>query len=146
MSVRKAHSPDPDPPARGETGSAVPYAVDYLADQRVAVGRFRGHFTAEDAWHGIQAIKAAVAANPVEGVLVDVRASDFAPTVEDVTGFAAEFVSFLGRRRLAVLTRLLVHYGLGRMMVQQAQARDIDAQVFLDEHEALDWLRSPDTR
>ncbi len=146
MSVRKAHSPDPDPPPRDETSGAAPYAVDYAADQRVVVARFRGQFTADEAWQGLQVIKTAVAANPVEGVLIDVRASDFTPTVEDVTGFAAEFVSFLGRRRLAVLTRLLVHYGLGRMMVQHAQARDIDAQVFIDEHEALEWLHSPDTR
>jgi uncharacterized protein (UPF0303 family) len=146
MSVRKAQSSDRDLPRRGESSSAAPYTVDYVGEHRVVVGHFRGHFTAADAWQGLQAIRTAVAAHPVEGVLIDVRASDYTPTVEEVTGFAAEFVSFLGRRRLAVLTSLLVHYGLGRMMVQHAQARGIDAEVFIDEHEAIDWLHSPDTR
>ena len=124
----------------------TPFLLEYVPEQRVAVARFSGEFDTAAAWQAIGTIKAAVAAHPIEGVLMDVRASEYTPTVEEVNGFCAEFVGFLGRRRLAVLTRLIVQYGLARVMVQQAQAREIDAEVFVDEHEAHEWLHRPDSR
>ena len=145
MFVRKAHAPQAAPPPSPGT-CLPPFVLEYVPEQRVAIARFSGTFETAAAWQAIATIKAAVAAHPIEGVLGDVRASDYTPTVEEVTGFCAEFVGFLGRRRLAVLTRLIVQYGLARVLVQQAQARDIDAQAFVDEREAHEWLHRPDSR
>jgi hypothetical protein len=144
MGVSKAHLPEPDPRDRGSGDS--PFVVEYVPEHRVVIARFRGQFDSGSAWKGLDAIKGAVGSGAVEGVLLDVRAADYTPSIDEVSAFANEYVAFLGRRRLAVITRLLIHYGLARMLVQQAQASGVDAQVFLDERDTRDWLHSPDPR
>jgi hypothetical protein len=141
MEARRAES---DPPEYGH--GAEPIVVDYVPEHRIVLARFRGNVTVAMAREGVAAIKREVGAHAVEGVLIDVRDCEYTPTTDEAAAFAQEFGTMLGRRRLAFVTRLLVQYGIARLIAYQAQMFGVAAAVFQDEPGALAWLHSPDTR
>ncbi len=120
------------------------FGVELLEEDRILLARFCAPSNPDEAWQGIQAIKQQVTASPVEGVLVDVNGIEYNATAAEVRSFAAEFVSFLGRRRLAFVTRSGTHFGIAQMIALQADARGAQVEVFKNDDAALDWLQSAD--
>ncbi|NUR56487.1 MAG: hypothetical protein HOQ29_18745 [Acidobacteria bacterium] len=102
-----------------------------------------GTFTFDRTWNAIQAVKCEVKAHPVDGVLIDLRGVDYTPSLDEVAHVANELVGFLGRRRLAFVARSVVQFGMASLIVLQADALGTDISVFLDETDAMTWLRSP---
>ncbi|PYR89287.1 MAG: hypothetical protein DMF84_25145 [Acidobacteria bacterium] len=123
----------------------MPFAVEVLEEDRLIRARLYGACDADEAHAAVAAIKSRVGTYPVEGVLMDVRDVQYTPTLDEACDFGTEFGSFLGRRRLAFVTRLPAQYGMARMISVRAEPRGIDVDVFGDEDEALEWLHSPDT-
>jgi hypothetical protein len=123
----------------------MPYDLVVDEDTGILQARFFGPGNVSEAWKGVAAIRTRVANAPVDGILVDVRDSTYTPSADEARNFAIEFVSFLGRRRLAFVTRLPVHYVVAGSVAQQAVSRGVDARVF-HEHvvEAVAWLQSAD--
>lgn len=121
----------------------MPY--DLLMDEGTGIlrARFYGSVTVGEAWSGVAAIRKHVESAPVDGILLDVRDSAYTPSPDEARNFAIEFVSFLGRRRLAFVTRWHVHYAIARSVAQQAVSRGVEARVFQEhDQEAVDWLQS----
>src|SRR5205823_12855794 len=98
------------------------------------------------AWQRLETIGNEVSRRPTEGVLLDVCDSTYTPGAADVRAFAAYLVSFLGRRRLAFITRSVVQYGMARMIAADAALHGVSVEVFQDTQQAESWLRSVDTK
>jgi hypothetical protein len=122
----------------------MPY--DLLMDEATGIlrARFYGSGNVGEAWRGVAEIRKHVESAPVDGVLVDVRDSAYTPSPDEARNFAIEFVSFLGRRRLAFVTRWEVHSEIARSVAKQVVSRGVDAKVFHehDDQEAVAWLQS----
>src|SRR4030095_4510907 len=71
----------------------------------VVLARFHGSSDAQEALSGIAEIRSLVDDRPVDGVLIDVRDADYVPAPGEVRNLVIELVSFLGRRRLALVAR-----------------------------------------
>jgi hypothetical protein len=123
----------------------MPFAVEVVEEDRLVRVRLYGASNVEEARAAVAAIKARVGTYPVEGVLMDVRDLQYAGTSDEASNLGTEFASFLGRRRLAFVTRSTVHYGMARMISRRAESRGVDVDLFADEDAALEWLHSPDT-
>jgi hypothetical protein len=123
----------------------MPFAVEVIEEDRLVRVRLYGAANNEEARAVVAAIKTRVGTYPVEGVLMDVRDVQYAGTSDEASNLGTEFASFLGRRRLAFVTRSSVHYGMARMISRRAESSGVDVNVFPDEDAALEWLHSPDT-
>ncbi len=121
----------------------MPFAVEVLEEDRLVLARLAGPFTVSEAHAALAAIKNRITAYPVEGVLLDLRGVEYTSTLDEAVDFLAEdFVSFLGRRRLAFVTVSPAHYGMARMISRRLESRGVEADVYADEHAALEWLHS----
>jgi hypothetical protein len=120
--------------------------MDYAPESRVLVTRAPRWIDTRGAWESLEAIGGEVSRRPVEGVLFDVCNSEYVPAEADAHAFAAYLIAFLGRRRLAFLTRSVIQYGMARMIAADARAHGISVRVFQDEEQAGSWLCSCDTR
>lgn len=118
----------------------MPFSVALDEVNGVVLARFFGPSDNYEAWRGIGEIRSLVDDRPVDGVLIDLRDLDYMPGADEIRNFAIEFVSFLGRRRLAFVTRLQVHTDLARVIARQAASRGLDVEVFSNQHEASEWL------
>lgn len=123
----------------------MPFAVEVVEEDRLVRVRLYGASNIEEARAAVAAIKTRVGTYPVEGVLMDVRDVQYAGTSDEASNLGTEFASFLGRRRLAFVTRSSVHHGMARMISRRAESRGVDVDMFPDEDSALEWLHSPDT-
>jgi hypothetical protein len=124
----------------------MPFVIEVLEEDRLILARLSGPCTVDETHAVVAAIKSRIGTYPVEGVLLDLREVDYSSDLDEAFDFAAdEFVSFLGRRRLAFVTTSPVHYGMARMICRRAEAEGVEIDVFADENAALAWLHSSDT-
>jgi hypothetical protein len=128
-----------------QRGGPMSFAVEVVQEDRLVRAKLYGESDVDEVRATVAEIKSRVGSSPVEGVLIDVRDVHYAPTPDEAQNLGADFFSFLGRRRLAIVTRSLVHYKMARTISLQAVPRGMQVGVFQDEHDALDWLHSPDT-
>lgn len=120
----------------------MPY--DLLMDENTGIlrARFHGSGNVAETLNGVTAIRHRVESAPVDGILLDVRDSAYTPSTDEARNFAIEFASFLGRRRLAFLTRWQIHYVIAHSVAKQAASRGVEARVFREhDQEAIDWLQ-----
>jgi hypothetical protein len=123
----------------------MPYDLSLDELTGILRARFYGSVDAAEAWRGVAAVRRHLEDALVAGILLDVRESSYAPSVDEVRNFAIEFVSFLGRSRLAFVTRSEAQDARARSLADQAASRGIDVRVFQqNEQEALSWLQSVD--
>jgi hypothetical protein len=122
------------------------FRPDYWSESRIVVARLCGSFDTAGAWQRLEAIGKEVTCRAVEGVLLDVRQSTYTPDPADAHAFAVYLISFLGRRRLAFITRSVVQYGMARMIAADAAVHGVSVKVFQGKQAAEAWLRSTDTR
>ena len=127
-------------------GRGVAMRMDYAPESRVLVTRASRWIDRRGAWESLEAIGGEVSRRPVEGVLFDVCDSEYVPAEADAHAFAAYLIGFLGRRRLAFVTRSVIQYGMARMIATDAGAHGVSVRVFEDEEQAGSWLCSSDTR
>jgi len=127
---------------RGDISSGI----DYLSETRIAVARFGGLVATRAAWQRLEAVAKEVGCRAVEGVLLDVRNSTFTADAAEARAFGVYLSSFLGRRRLAVVTRSVGQDDMARMIAAQAAVRRVSVKVFQEDQEAQTWLCSVDTR
>jgi len=109
-------------------------------DNGVVLARFHGSSDAQEALSGLAEIRSLVNDRPVDGVLIDVRDADYVPAPGEVRNLVIELVSFLGRRRLALITRAEAGTDLARMIAREAAARGLEVEVFHDQPGASEWL------
>jgi hypothetical protein len=125
--------------SRGDTAR-----IAYVFESRLLVTRLCRGVDRRGVWTSFEAIGEDMSCRPVEGVLFDLRESDYVPDASDAHAFAAYMISFLGRRRLAFVTQSAIQYGMARMIAADARAHRVDVRVFQDEHRAATWLCSAD--
>lgn len=118
--------------------------VTYLSEPRIVVARFCGSLDTDAVWQRLEGICNEVGRHAVEGVLVDVCDGTFTACPADIHAFAAYLISFLGRRRLAFITRSVIQYGMARMIAADAAAHGASVKVFRDHLQADVWLQSTD--
>jgi hypothetical protein len=123
-----------------------PFRVDYLFDSRILVARFCGWFDTTCAWQRLEAISTELKCRVVEGVLLDIRDSTYTSGEGDARAFAAYFSSFLGRRRLAFISRSVAQCRMGALIADEAAMHGVSAKVFQDKQRAEIWLGSTDRR
>jgi len=124
----------------------MPFTLAFLEDDLLVRADLRGKFTFDRTWNVIQAVKCEIASHPVDGVLLDLRGIDYTPSVDEVAHFANELIGFLGRRRLAFVARSVAQFGMASLIVLHADYVGGDMSVFLDEIDAMVWLRAPASR
>jgi hypothetical protein len=127
-------------PARGDTA----FLMDYVLESRLLVTRLCRGVDTGGVWESFEVIGKEVRCRPVEGVLFDVRESEYVPSTADAHAFAAYAISFLGRRRLAFVTGSAIQYRMARLIAEDACAHRANVSVFQDEHRAATWLCSSD--
>jgi hypothetical protein len=123
-----------------------PFQIDYFSESRIVVARLCGSFETAGAWERLEAIGTEVRRHAVEGVLVDVRDSKYAPSASDAHAFATYLITFLGRRRLALMPGSVAHYRMARIIWADAALHGVSVKMFRDEQAAATWLRSADPR
>lgn len=121
----------------------MPFAVEVLEEDRLIRARWYGEPNTGEARAAIAAIKNEVRAHPVEGVLLDCR-DVRTLTPDEASDVGTEFGNFMGRRRLAIVTRSPAQHPLARMIALRAEPRGVGIDVFGDERDAIEWLHSPD--
>lgn len=124
----------------------MPFTLAFLEDDLLVRADLRGKFTFDRTCNAIQAVKCEIASRPVDGVLLDLRGVDYTPSIDEVAHFANELIGFLGRRRLAFVARSVAQFGMASLIVLHADYVGADMSVFLDEVDAMAWLRAPMSR
>jgi hypothetical protein len=116
------------------------------SEDGLAIATFSGECDPREAWKGIAAIRATVHSEAIDGVLIDVRDVTYTPSPDEVYKLANEFVTFLGRRRLAIVTHGRIHTEIARNMANVVARYGLDMQVFDTPDIASRWLSTPDER
>jgi hypothetical protein len=118
--------------------------MDYVFESRLLVTRLCRGIDTGGVWESFDVIRKESTRRPV--ALFDVRESEYVPSTADAHAFAAYVISFLGRRRLAFVTRSAIQYRMARMIVADTRAHRVNVSVFQDEHGAATWLCSSDSK
>ena len=119
------------------------FGVTYNSETRMLLARFRSS-DPQVIWECLETIGNEVGRCAVEGVLFDVRNSNFLLVAPDANSFAAQLATILGRRRFAYVTRTLVQSELAVLIATDAWTRRVSVKVFRNEQEAESWLCSSD--
>jgi hypothetical protein len=120
------------------------FRMHYMFESRLLATRLCRAVDAGGVWESFEAIGKEVSCRPVEGVLFDIRESEYVTSTAAAHAFAAYVISFFGRRRLAFLTRSAIQYGMARIIAADGRAHRVNVSVFQDEHRAARWLCSSD--
>lgn len=120
----------------------MPFTIEVDRDRRIARGKSTGPYSLEETLAATRAI----ISHPdlVEGtrLLWDARERETVPGPESVTVWLDTLMNDYGQldRRIALLTRPGLQYGMARMIEITADVRGFELRVFEDPEEAEAWL------